>query len=169
MSEFTLSTFEQAIALYFEPIAREHGLQLVRCGDDAYEIRSPYCVMRLSFHEGGHTRSMNAILSRNAGETSGSNIGVWPIAGYNGVNIKQYIPREKTAEGFFAEAEYVSKMVKTFCVPYLLGEKSDWDQVREYWRKESEKELEKIKGYKFPPNVQKRWHLPPPNDEKPAK
>lgn len=162
-----LATFEQAVIRHFEPIAREHNWPLIRRSDDTFEIESPFCVMRLSLHEGAHSRSLNAHLfpiSSELSESSGpeGGTGVWPIAGYNGFDIKQYIPRGKSTEEFFSEAEYVSNVVKTYCIPYLLGQKSDWDDVREYWRKESEKELEKIRAYKFPPNVQKRWHLPPP-------
>src|SRR6266446_3106771 len=108
MSQFTISTFEQAVARYFEPIARQNGWPLIRCSDHLYEIPSPHWVMQVSFHEGAHTRSMNVTLrsgSQKASDSHGGDgeIGVWPIAGYNGVPFK-YIPWEQTAEGFLEEA-----------------------------------------------------------------
>jgi hypothetical protein len=167
MSEFSPRTFEIAVARFFQPIAAEYGWQMIRCGSDAYEIVSPHAVMRVDYFQGQHTRSMNLRL-RPQGQLHGSTeeTGVWPIAGYNGSPF-EYIPWDQTAEGFLQEAEYMANMAREFCLPYLLGQKNDWEAVREYWRQETEKDLEKIKGYRFPPNVQKRWHLPPPpSDEK---
>lgn len=162
MSQFTLQTFEEAITRYFFPIANEYGWTVTRCRDDAYEIRSPHCVLTVDFYQGQHTRSINLLLTpTNEALNNSVRTGIWPIAGHNGSPF-EYIPWEQTAEGFLQEAEYMANLARKYCVPYLLGQKSDWEAVREYWQKESEKSLEKIKGYKFPPNVQKRWHLPPP-------
>jgi hypothetical protein len=161
MSEFTKNTFDEAVTRFFEPIAKEHGWQTIRRSDNAYEIRSEHCTMVVDWHQGMHARSLNVQLIPNEKASKDRNkIGLWPIAGYNG-NPFKYIPWEQTAEGFFQEAEYIAKLTKQYCMPYMLGSKSDWEKVEEYWAAESQKELEKIKGYKFPPQVQKRWHLPP--------
>ena len=165
MSLFTKNTFDEAMARYFEPIAKEHGLPITRRSDNTYEIMSEHCVMVVDWYQGQHTRSLNVTLIPNEKNSNdGKKIGVWPIAGYNGDPFK-YIPWEQTAEGFFQEAEYIAKLAKQYCIPYLLGSKTDWKKIEEYWETESEKELEKIKSYKFPPQVQKRWHLPPPAKE----
>jgi hypothetical protein len=162
MSQFTKNTFDEVVSRYFEPMAREHGWQIIRRNDNTYEIPSEYCVMVIDWHQGRHTRSLNVTLIPSEKDSNHlKKIGVWPIAGYNGAPFK-YIPWEQTAEGFFQEAEYIAKLAKQYCIPYLLGLKSDWKKVEDHWAIESEKEREKIKSYKFPPQVQKRWHLPPP-------
>lgn len=162
MSQFTKATFEEAVARFFQPIAKEHGWQIIRCSDNTYEISSEHCVMIVDWHQGQHTRSLNVTLIPNEADSKDrKKIGVWPIAGYNG-NPFKYTPWTQTAEGFFQEAEYMARLAKQYCLPYLLGLKSDWKDVEEYWEAESKKELEKIESYKFPPQVQKRWHLPPP-------
>jgi hypothetical protein len=56
-------------------------------------------------------------------------------------------------------------LAKTYAIPYLLGAKSDWDKVQAYIAEKIRKTAEEIKQYKFPPRVQKRWHLPPRQKE----
>lgn len=118
-----------------------------------------------------HGNSMDVVFEL-ADETRGAKsggkcgFGLLAVAGYNGVNL-DILPQEDTEDGLMKYADYLAGQTKRFGLPYLLGQKTDADAVREYWRMESEKELEKIKGYRFPPSVQKRWHLPPPpSDEK---
>src|SRR3954451_12811794 len=88
-------------------------------------------------------------------------LGIAVIAGYNGMST-EYIPWEQSEKGLFEEAQYLASMVKEFGVPYLLGQKLDWEKVQEYIRAEVEKEVQKIRKYRYPACVQKRWHLPPP-------
>src|SRR5216684_7123154 len=57
-----IETFEQAVARYFEPIAREQDWPLIRPRQDVYEIPSPYFVMRIRYWVGAHTKSINATL-----------------------------------------------------------------------------------------------------------
>ena len=162
MSEFTKETFNDAVQRYFGAIAREHGWTLVQRRDDLFRMSSRCAVMEIDYHQGWHTRSMNIIV-RPANDPPGSprQIGVWPIASFNGESF-QYVPWEQNAEGFFEEAEYMANLAKRFCVPYLSAERTDWELVKSHWERESEKAIEKIKGYKFPSGAQKRWHLPPP-------
>jgi hypothetical protein len=167
MGKITIATFEQAVGRYFDPIASEHGWPLIRRGEDVYETASPYFVLRIRFHVGAHAKSINATLipiDQMPGDVAGGGcgeLGVGVIAGYNGAEIK-YIPWENTVQGLFEEAQHVANLVRQFGLPYLLGQRSDWNKVKEYVGKEKEKYLEKLRGYKFPPFVQKRWHLPPP-------
>jgi hypothetical protein len=165
MNQITRATFEQAVAQYFGPLAGDNHWPLIRVSDEIFEIRSPLFVMQIRFGIGMHSRNIDTVLipaNQNlemvkAGKGS---FGVLAIAGYNGVDM-EIMPKRQTEAGFLEYAEYVANCAKQFGLPYMLGQKSDCENVREYWRNESEKELEKIRGYKFPPNVQKRWHLPP--------
>jgi hypothetical protein len=165
MNQITLTTFEQAVAQYFAPLARDNHWVLIRVSDEIFEIQSPLFVMQIRFGVGMHTRNIDTVLIPanqnqemvNAGKGS---FGVLAIAGYNGVDM-EIMPKRQTEAGFLEYAKYVANYAKQFGLPYMLGQKSDSEKVREFWHNKSEEELEKIRGYRFPPNVQKRWHLPP--------
>jgi hypothetical protein len=171
MSEITVETFERAVTQYFEPIAREHNWPLIRGTAELYEIPSPHFVMRIRYSVGAHAKSIYATLipanemPGNIEQGGRGELGVAVIAKYNGVPI-EYIPWDNIEEGMFGEAKYVADMATEFAIPYMLGQKSDWDEVKAYIARDTEKALEKIKSYKFPAFVQKRWHLPPPPKER---
>jgi len=164
MSQITEKTFDDAVARFFEPIAREHGWPLIHIIQEMYEVSTSYFIMRIHFDVGAHRKSIYAsflpkedMLKKSEHERR--ELGVLVIAGYNGVPI-EFIPWDQTESGFFAQAQYMADMVKEFGLPYLLGQKSDWDEVEEDLRKEKEKTSYKAKGYIFSSRVQKRWHLP---------
>jgi hypothetical protein len=173
VSPITIDLFKKAVAQYFEPIAHENNLPLVRPGEKLYEIPSIHFVMRIRFDVGAHTKSINATLIQShqmpgdIEEGCLDELGVGVIAGYNGVEVR-YVPWEQTEEGFLQQAKAIAIQAKQFAVPYLLGQKSDWNYVRAYIQEKIDEDVERIKAYKFPPNVQKRWHLPAdrPPDEK---
>ena len=78
----------------------------------------------------------------------------------------EYIPWDATESGFEEQAQHISNMVKQYALPYLLNQRSDWNEITEFLRKKNEQSMTEIKKYKFPQNVQKRWHLPKlKNDE----
>jgi hypothetical protein len=166
MKSITLQTFEQAVARYFEPIARHQGWPLVRTAETTYEIRSPLFRMQIRFGVGMHSKNIDAILIpsnqsvESRAKDSGS-FGVFALAGYNGIEM-EVLPREQTEQGFFEYAEYIANMAKRFGLPHMLGQRFDAENVRDYWKKKSEMELEKIRGYRFPPSIQKRWDIPLP-------
>jgi hypothetical protein len=122
--------------------------------------------MRIRFWAGMHSKNIDAVLvpAKHQPETTEQEevvIGIIAIAGYNGIDMDIF-PQQQTEDGFMDYARYIAGMAERFGIPYMLGERSDADKVRDYWRTKSEEELEKIRGYKFPSQVQKRWHLPPP-------
>jgi len=169
MSQITIEDFEQAVARYFVPIAQEHGWSCIRRAPTVYEIPSPHFVMRIRFDVGAHRRSINALLLpkdqmpgdiENGGE---GELGIAVIAGYNGVTIES-IPWDwdQNKNGLLGQAQYVAAMVREHGLPYLTGKKSDWPNVVEFISKRIEERSEHLRKIKFPPNVQKRWHLPPP-------
>jgi len=170
MSKITLDTFVHAVAKYFEPIAKEHTWPLVHQTPNLYEITTPHFIMRIRFDVGAHTKSINATLipaNQMPGdiENGKGELGIGLIAGYNGMPI-EYIPWDATESGFEEQAQHISNMVKQYALPYLLNQRSDWNEITEFLRKKNEQSMTEIKKYKFPQNVQKRWHLPKlKNDE----
>jgi hypothetical protein len=164
MSQITKGVFGQAITRHFEPIAREYGLELMRVSDDTYEIPSSHFVISIRFGV-GHGRSISATLKRSCrtpvGESDDKDeLGVAVIAGFNGVEM-QTRP-VNTIEEFFEQTRYVAEMTNTFFGPYIFGQKSDFDKVKKYIEEKIERRANELKQLKFPPSVQKRWHLPKP-------
>ena len=160
MSQISVQTFEKAVRLHFEPIARDHVWPLLHNSQDIYEVPSPHFVMRIRFGAGFHTRTIDVTLAPSGLKPEGvagdeAELGLFAVAGYNGVEM-QILPREQTEVGLLEYAAYLAAMAAAFALPYLLGSKVDWDHVRDYWRAESAKEMNKIKGYTFPPSAQKR-------------
>ena len=43
-------------------------------------------------------------------------------------------------------------------VPYLLGNAKDFDAVKKMVSEQTKEDVEKIKNYRFPKNVYKKWH-----------
>lgn len=171
MGDITHGTFERAVARYFEPIARQHRWPFIRTSAQLYEIPSPHFVMRIRFNIGAHAKSINATLiptkelPGDVEDGGHGELGVAVIAGFNGVPI-EYIPWDATEEGLFKEAQHVSNMAQQFALPYLLGQKSDWESIKKFICRKADESVKEVKKYRFPRRVQKRWHLPPPNNEK---
>lgn len=55
---------DRAVAAYLEPIAKKHGLPIVRIQDGIYEIPSPYFIQRLEAYAGHSARDMSAHLRK---------------------------------------------------------------------------------------------------------
>jgi len=166
METINADTFHKSVTRCFEPIARERGWPLVHTSEDTCEIQASHLNLKIRFRIGRHSRNIDAVLvdPRLGRGNPNSELGIFAIAAYNGVNI-QFLPSEQTEQGFYDYAQYVAEMTRTFGLPYLLGQKGDWNAVREHWLRETDKEIERIKNYSYPPSVQKRWHLPPPPEQ----
>ena len=169
MGQITIGTFERAVARYFEPIGQEHGWRMTRRTDNLYEVFAGRFVMRIRFEIGAHRKGINAtlipldVLPGDVERGGCGELGVSVIAGYNDVDI-QYIPWEQDEKGFFEQAEYFADLTRRFGVPYLLGQKSDWDGVKNYIEARIDERKKEIREVRFPSFLQKRWHLPGPKD-----
>lgn len=168
METITLETFDSAVSRYFEILAQKLELRLDRLKDGFYEIPSPYFTMRIRF-EIGHRKSISATLFPTKERPANLDdkireLGVAVFAGYNGEDM--HTKPVSTVEEFLQLAELTAKMAERFCVPYLLGQKNDFEQVKEYVDKLIEESGIRQKKWSFPKNVQKRWHLPPPDFKK---
>lgn len=160
----TVETFRAAVMRYFDPIAKEHGWPLIYTAKDLFEIPSSCFVMRIHFGV-GHGRSISVTLKPKQNHALGEDdieneLGLAVVTSFGGITM---LTRQvSTVAEFFMQAEYVASMANRFAVPYLLGKKADWEEVKKFIQRKIEQEQSKIKKVHFPPFVQKRWHLPPP-------
>jgi hypothetical protein len=150
MNPISFATFDQAVAQYFEPLARDNQWPLVRISKEVFEIQSPFFVMQIRFGVGMHSRNIDAVLvpvsQKQETESDGGAFGILAIAGYNGIEM-EIAPREQTELGFFEYALYLAKYAQRFGLPYMLGQKLDSGKIKEYWWNKSEMDLKKIKGH----------------------
>lgn len=166
--------FDQAVAKFFEPIALKLRLPLVKIRDGIYEMQSPYFIMRVRLHN-GHARGFNVILRqasmRDFDERKPDiqySIGCFIL--FQGEDLKQIMVEVNTDEDFLKQAKLLAEATERFGVPYLLGQKNDFEAVREFMKKRGEPELERIKQLQRNiernlPFVRQEWIIP--DDEMP--
>ena len=63
----------------------------------------------------------------------------------------------ETTEDYILEAEKLAKVAEQYVIPYLLGAKTDFIEVKEYTEKRSAAAVREIKKYYIPRNVRKEW------------
>lgn len=166
--------FDKAVAKFFEPIAQKLGLPLAKISDGVYEMPSPYFILRIRLHS-GHHRGLNVMLRQSSTRDFDENkpgieydVGCFML--FNGEDIKPLLFDVNTDEDFLKKAQLIAEATKHFGVPYLLGQKNDFEAVREFIKKRGEPELEKIKEMQNNiernlPSVRQEWVIP--DDEMP--
>jgi hypothetical protein len=153
--------FDEAIARYFAPIARELGLPLAKVDDGIYEITSPYFILRIRLHT-GHRRGFNVILRQASSRKFDENepfvqYGIGCFMEFHGEELKQSFIDVDSNDDFMKLAQLLADATKRYGVPYLVGEGKDFDAIQQIVKKQAQKNIEKIKNYRFPKNVRKEW------------
>jgi hypothetical protein len=166
--------FDQAVAKHFGPISQKLGLLLSKISDGVYEMPSPHFIMRIRLHT-GHRRGLN-VLFRPASlrDFDESKPGIQYDLGcfmlFQGEDLKQVMVDVDTDEDFLRQARLLAGATERFGVPYLLGQKNDFESVREFIQKRGEPELEQIREMqknieRNMPSVRQEWIIP--DDEMP--
>jgi len=153
--------FDEAIANYFAPIARELGLPLVKVDDGIYEIPSPHFILRVRLHT-GHGRGFNVILRQASSRKFDENepfvqYGIGCFMEFHGEDLNQTFIDVDSDDDFMKQAQLLADATKRYGVPYLLGEGKDFDAIQEIGKKKAQEKIEEIKKYRFPKNVRKEW------------
>jgi hypothetical protein len=158
--------FDQTVRKFFEPIARSLTLPLTKVEDGIYEIPSPHFILRIRL-DTGHARGMNAMLRpaslHNFDENEpGVHYGIGCFIQFHGERLEDTFIEVGSDEAFLEQARLLAKATERYGIPYLLGQGKEWEAVKQMIAAKTEKDVEEIQKYKFPPFVQKRWHLPKP-------
>ena len=151
--------FDQAVGTFFEPIARRCGLPLSKVQDGAYEIASPFFIMRIRLNT-GHRRGLNVLLRpasvREFDEDEpGVEYGIGNFVVFEGEDWKEQLV--ETDMDFLQRAECLAKASERFGLPYLLGEGKSFDAIKEMVKRRTETDVKEISRYRFPRNVRKEW------------
>jgi hypothetical protein len=156
--------FDEAVATYFEAIAKEFGLHLNKVQDGMYEIPSPYFILRIRL-DTGHRRGFNVLLRpASYGQfdenVPGDEYGLASFMEFYGEDFKNLFIDVDSEDDFMKQAQLLAQATKRYGIPYLLGNGRDFDAIKEAARKASEEGIEQIKKYRFPKNVREEWRLP---------
>lgn len=126
--------FDKAVAMFFEPIAQRLRLSLSKVREGVYEIPSPHFILRIRLHT-GHARGLNVALRpaslRDFDEnTAGSEYGIGCFMLFNGEKLEHIYVRVETDEDFLKLAQLLAQATERFGVPYLGGQKNDFETSR---------------------------------------
>jgi len=166
--------FDKAVAKFFQPIAQKLGLPLTKIREGIYEIASPHFILRIRLDD-GHHRGLNVILRlaslRDFDERKpGIQYGIGCFMLFNGEDEKSLHFDVITDEDFLKNAQFLAEATQRFGVPYLLGQKNDFEALREFIKKRGAPELERTRQMlrnieRTMPSVRQEWIVP--EDEMP--
>lgn len=143
---------------YFEPLARRINLPLRKVKDGIYEMSGANFVLHIRCGI-GHSRDFLVTLAEKKSivkpveELSGLGLGV--IVEFNGEKLGPFTFH--TREGYLRAFEDEAKAAEQFAVPYLLGRRSNFGEIREFIDRKIEASGIPKKKYHLPPNVREEW------------
>jgi hypothetical protein len=149
--------FDDTVTNFYKPIADRAGLKLQKLRSGIYEIAGARFIVRL--RQGtGHKKDLLVTMApmkvpgRDLDDLS-DEIGLPLIAEFHGIEI----PHEDISsnEGFYSSPRRVAETIEQFCIPYLLGRKSDFEELRSFVDRKIEEAGKR--EWRFPPNVREEW------------
>ena len=150
--------FDESIVTFYKPVADRAGLELQKLRSGIYQIAGASFILRL--RQGiGHKKDLLVTMApmttspRDLDDLSGE-IGLPLVVEYNGVEV----PHEDISStvGFYSNPQRVADAIEQFCIPYLLGRKTDFDELRSFVDRKIDAAAWKP-PYNFPPNVREEW------------
>lgn len=158
MNDISVIHFDNAVTSIFKPIADRAGLELQKLHSGIYAIAARDFVLRIRLGI-GHWKDVLITLAPSKlrrpdpYDLSGE-IGINVIAEYQGLTTPEQ--DLSSAESFYATLRQVAEIAEKACVPYLLGQKSDYDEVRSLIQRKSD-EPPQFDVADLPPIVKKKW------------
>lgn len=159
MKKPDLKTFDVAIAKSFAPIANHLKLQVRKLAEGVYEIESREFTVRIR-HGTGHRKDIlitflpTAERPIDVGDLS-KEIGLGVVVRFNGETLSDM--QFDTEDEYLRYARDLAEAVKKYLVPYLLGLRTDFPEIKEFVAANAEKAVNEISGYRLPKNVRKEW------------
>lgn len=156
--------FDEAVYKFFEVLGRELGLELLKIGVGVYEMPSPHFILRIRL-DTGHRRGLNVLLRpaslRDFDEYQpGSQLGIGCFIEFYGGKLQDVFINVDSKDDFVRQAQLLAAATREYLIPYLIGQGNDWEAVEEAVRRKTERDVEKIKNFRFPKNVREEWRLP---------
>jgi hypothetical protein len=157
MAQISGIYFDDAVTRIFMPIAARGGLELRKLRSGIYQIAGEDFVVRIRLGI-GHFKDVLITLAPSTAvsldlDHRTEEIGLNNIADYYDVAV----PRQDTfsAEGFYSSLTRVAEITEMLCMPYLLGQKSDYAEIRAFVDRKIERD--KKQWGRWPSNVREEW------------
>lgn len=159
MSKPTTSTFNKAVARSFAPLAGDAKLAIQQLGDGIYEVPGKDFTMRIRMGT-GHRKDILVTMLPTAERPADNDdlckeIGLGVVAEFAGASLTE-LPIE-TEEEYLHSADYLAAAADTLLLPYLLGTRNDFAELKRFVAARSAKAVGEIPDYRFPKNVRKEW------------
>ena len=159
MNNSTSNTFDEAVAKFFAPIVSRANLAIRKLGQGVYEVQSPEFTMRIR-RGSGHRKDILVTLLPTAERPSdirdlSKEIGFGVIANFHGEKLAE-LPFD-TEDDYFRYASSLATAAEKFLLPYPLGLRTDFLEIKDFVKANVDKALSEMPKYRFPKNVRKEW------------
>lgn len=84
-----------------------------------------------------------------------SGLGLGTIVNFYGGKLSTH--KLHTPEGYLTALDEAAQAVDKFCVPYLLGHRSNFEKIHEFLAQKIEASGLMREKYHFPPKVREEW------------
>jgi hypothetical protein len=151
--------FDEAVARFFRPFAQKHNFSLSKVREGVYDIFSPFFIMRVRL-DTGHRRGLNVLLRPSTIRAFDENVarteyGIANFVRFQGGEWKEGLI--DTDIDFMERAEWLGCTSEKFGLPYLLGQKNDFDSIKTMVELRTKNDTRKINKYDLPQMVRKKW------------
>lgn len=151
--------FGEAVVRFFQPLADRASLPLKKLREDIYEITGKGFILRIR-RGTGHRKDFVVTLapaesrSRDLDDLS-DEIGLGVVTEYHGQELRAQ--DVSSLADFQSAVQDAAEMAGEFCLPYLLGTKTDYEEIRRFVERKVDESGIRTKQYNFPPNVREEW------------
>jgi hypothetical protein len=169
-----LRIFDSAVVTFFEPIAQKYGFPIVKIKNGIYEIPTPHFILRIALdfeRDMGLNVTLREVSLRDFDDRAlNVEYGIGCFMLFNGEDIKPLHFDINTDEGYLKMAQLLADQTERFAVPYLLGQKDDFEAVREFMKKRSAPAVERMRQMqrnieRNMPNVRQEWPVVIPREK----
>lgn len=155
----TTATFDQAVAHHFAPLAVNAKLAIQHLCDGAYEVQGKEFIMRIR-RGTGHRKDILVTLLQSAerpaeNDDLSKEIGLGVVAQFYGEKLEE--ASLDTQEEYLRSAGSLAEAAGRLLFAYLIGDRTDFAQLKNFATARSGKAVSEIPDYRFPKNVRKEW------------
>lgn len=174
--EIDIRDCERVVEKVFTPFAQLVKIPLEKTGEGCFEMRAETFTMRLRCGLGpwtdrGHSDLDVTIVPTDQAvpfcrdELANGEVGIVAIARYCGGSCE--VEPIWTLADFEKRAEQYHELARRYGVKFLLGDENElFQSICSEIEEKSAEAKEAATKMRFIPGVQKRWHLPPPPNDK---
>lgn len=159
MSKPNTATFDRAVANFFAPLAANAKLASQQLCDGVYEVQGKEITMRIR-RGTGHRKDILVTLLPTAERPADNDdlskeIGLDVVAEFCGQTVAE--SSLDTEEEYLRSAGVLATAADKLLFPYLLGDRTDFAELKKFVAARAEKAVSEIPDYRFPKNVRKEW------------